>query len=214
MTAALLLTACGAILDFDDEGEAPTPRPDASDGATPAVPPEAGADATIADAGPDAPRPRVVFVTGGTTFGGLGGIDGGDDICNEEAASAGLTGTFVAYLRPSIVGQPWHRLPDAGDLRWRRVDGTLAFSGSPADQTPLVPVSLTADGGTVGQDDRAWTGAYNGPLSHCSEDGGVWLSTGLSDKGACGSPSAVGNAWQSGVLETCNTRQHIYCFER
>lgn len=214
VTTIAFVTACGAMLDFDDDAQAPGPRADASDARTgPSV--EAGADASddgaVGDAGADAPRGKIVFVTGGKYLGGMGGVDGGDDICNDEAASVGLPRTFVAYLRPSAAGDPLQRLPDGG-ARWSRVDGQLAFSGG-AGQAPLVPVILTPDGGTIATGDLAWTGAGIDPGNHCPGDGGAWQNTGASLQASCGDPSTT-DRWRYTGLEPCNTRQHLYCFER
>jgi hypothetical protein len=49
------------------------------------------------------PPPKMVFVTSVTCSGQFGGVSGGDDICNALARTAGLTGTFKAWLSSSGV---------------------------------------------------------------------------------------------------------------
>src|SRR5262245_23472284 len=48
-------------------------------------------------------RPNVAFVTRGVYSGALGGLSGADGICQTAAISAGLPGTFVAWLSTSTV---------------------------------------------------------------------------------------------------------------
>ena len=211
--------ACGTLLDGEDEADPSAGRaPDAASegGVEPGdeADSSAAADAHDAhDAGPDAPRLRRVFVTKGTFTGNVGGIDGGDDLCAAEAAANGLPGSFLAYLHRGggDPGHPAHRLEDAG---WARVDGVVAFTGHPHKALPVAAVELDGDGGLVPPDARVWTGLYIGPSGMCDS----WTSTSQQslERAGVGDPHAVnmGRWHNTGAIDDCNEKRHLYCFER
>jgi hypothetical protein len=216
--------ACSSVLAIDGDGtqdgdaargDGPSPGDDSGgigdgnggDGSKP------NADAQLDDA---LPRAKIVFVTTAASTGELGGITGADALCNAEAKSSGINGTFVAYLRQGY-GSSQHaasRLPDAGG-GWSRVDGKVAFTTNPQNAVPTNALELTSDAAVVEAGAHAWTGNTTGPTAHCGDgDGGLWTTQfpGLSSAGV-GDPHAVNGQWQSGTVRDCNTKQHLYCFE-
>jgi hypothetical protein len=66
---------------------------------------DAASDAAVAvDASDD--RPNIAFITSTYYSGDLGGIDGANAKCNDQALAAGLDGTFIAYLQSSLQIDP------------------------------------------------------------------------------------------------------------
>jgi hypothetical protein len=51
----------------------------------------------------DDKRVTAVFVTSTTQTGNLGGLSGADQICNDRAVAAGLTGNYLAWLSTSSM---------------------------------------------------------------------------------------------------------------
>lgn len=201
------LASCGMLLEGEDgDGDGTGLPPRDEDGADVSVP-------VHVDAG-DAPDARRFFLTHLTYPGDLGGLDGGDEKCMREAAMNGLPGAYVAYLHAGggDPGHPRYRL-DAGPP-WMRVDGKIVFASYPVDrEAPLVPPSITADGGEVDASARAWVGVYTGPTTLC--DG--WTSQFPSGfpNAPTGRPTATNATWQNANdLLQCSARAHLYCFER
>jgi hypothetical protein len=210
LASLVVLAACGTVLGIDDDDPG---RPQVDGGGEAATGGEGGpggGDAHM-DGGSDAPRHKIVFVTSTTHRANLGGLDGGDDICANEARANGLTGTFIAYLHQGggDPGHPSRRLEDAG---WARVDGVVAFTGHPHDNRPAVPVDLDADGGLVDASARVWTGLYNGPSDICM----LWNSASASSSAGWGNPHAANSSqWHvTTSIEGCDSRLHLYCFEK
>jgi hypothetical protein len=212
-TACVIFEGAEHVVDSpprgDDAGDADAPL--GHDGATR---PEA---APPTDAGADATRRKIVFVTGSSRNGALGGIDGGDAVCNAEAASSGLSGVFVAYLSRGGggSGHPAGRL--LGDAGWSRADGLVAFDGNPRNVAPSLPIDVTADAGRLPAGERVWTGIYNGPTSICGTGvDGPWTTVNPPLEGAgWGDPKAQDGAWHvHSTLTACSDRLHLYCFEQ
>ena len=61
-------------------------------------------------------RGKFVFVTSTTHTGDLGGIAGGDGICNDRAADAGLPGVYKAWLATSDADAPTNSFAQATGL--------------------------------------------------------------------------------------------------
>lgn len=219
VAAVACACACGTLLEI---GEDPTTAdvdaagPTQADGMA-ATDARSTAEAGMKDsAAPDAPRGKLVFVTTAKRSGDLGGLDGGDALCNAEAKSSGLTTRFVAYLHAGggDTGHPGHRLTDAG---WSRSDGTVAFTTNPHFQRPLAPLALTADGAALGAGELVWTGVYNGPLSNCGpNDAAIWTSTTAQaiPGGGIGDPLRNDEGWESAGKRDCTELLHVYCFEQ
>jgi hypothetical protein len=218
----LALTACGTLLSVDDE-DTPKPTPPADAQSAPhdasTATSDAGQDAAVepGDAAPDGPRPKVVFVTAAVRNGALGGVDGGDALCNAEATTSALAGTFVAYLQ-SEAGGPGHPALRLADHRWARVDGKVVFETNPKNQVPKHPLVLKADGNALPAGQAAWTGVSGSVTYYCGPNGGPqWTTTTPQVNGAgWGDPSATTAAWQTagGDQRDCSESLHLYCFEK
>lgn len=172
-----------------------TPKPTATPTATP--------EPTPADV-------MRVFATSTTHDGSFGGVAGADALCATRAATAGLSGTFKAWLSAS--------------------------DGSPATTftTAAVPYVLV-DGAVVAMD---WDDLVDGTLTHAIDEdengdpvnGDVWTGTDTlgnaaagatcsdwssrSGSGQCGNTGQVGSGWTAFSLPSCSLSLHLYCFEQ
>jgi hypothetical protein len=171
-----LLSGCGGGSSAQDatpssDGPATTADAVAPDAPGDAMRPDAPApvpDATPADAGPDAmplvPGANRVFVSSTPVLGTFGGLAAADAICNADAAAAGLTGNFVAWLSTSTVDAR-DRLAD-GSRGWVRVDGLPVMdtvTAFLASNRMYNPINVHADGSLA--QTLVWTGT-NGDGTH------------------------------------------------
>lgn len=79
--------------------------------------------------GPSPDEVNYIFVTSTVHRANFGGVEAGDQICNERADAAGLPGQFIAWLSTSQVSAV-DRV--AGARGWYRPDG-LPFADTPAE---------------------------------------------------------------------------------
>lgn len=165
---------------------------------------------------------KLVFVTAATVSGALGGIESGDALCEKEAADAGLTGSFRAWLSDGLD-------PPAA----RFVKSTLpyvlpgeAHEVVAADWLALVtgelqsPIFRTATGEPAATeascespDAMAWTHA-RATGSPAAGDG---CSGFLADVGVAlaGQVRGTSLAWSEGCPDVdCELALRLYCFEQ
>ena len=159
--------------------------------------------------------PRKVFITAGTWNGHLKGLTGADAKCQAEAISAGLGGTFRAWLSDGETSALQHlessafsgryRLPNKVKLSdvangWSDlINGTLAF-----------PINQHADGNLTASPE-VWTntnalGESKGP-NHCSS----WTKT--SGNARRGNALKIDAGWTDFYDSQCSAARHLYCFE-
>lgn len=124
-----------------------------------------------------------LFVTSATFSGNLGGLSGADAKCNAAAQSAGLAGTFVAWLSDSNA-DAITRVQDFGP--WSLVGGQMVFSNKASLATgPSVAPNQDERGAQV--QGQVWTGTAGG---------GLMASTACVDWSAdTSSESGVGGDW-------------------
>lgn len=196
-----------------DAGVLPDPDARPSDGARTDVgtdrdASDARAEADV-DGGPVVGAKRV-FVTSTKTTGDMNGVAGGDMACAALVASAGLGGSWVAWL--SVQGaDAIDRLKHNGP--WYLVDRmTIAV----ASKTQLAGVTITHaidrdEKGTLVSDDEVWTGTLNG--KSVPENCNGWNSLQLPLTGTSGRTSEVDGDWTDSGDSLCATQHRLYCFE-
>jgi hypothetical protein len=153
-----------------------------------------------------------VFVSSSLHSAALGGLSGADDVCGDLASSAGLDGSFKAWL--SSIAEPAADRLTHSDLPYALTDGTKLAD----DWDDLIDGSLNAP---INLDENArllsgdvWTGTL--------ADGSPWLpddcagfSVGdSSQNAACGSATAQNSAWTDSQRPPCSAQLRLYCFEQ
>ncbi len=164
------------------------------------------------------PSEQTVFVTSTTYSGDLGGLGGGDAICQAHAVDAGLRGTYRAWLS-SGVDSPSTRFNQA-TVPYKRVDGvTIADNWADlTDGNMDAPLNID-EFGNLQMDpmdkDFAWTntdafGTRATIGAHCSS----WTST--AGVGQIGNLSHSAGGWTFfGLMQpSCSQMHHLYCFEQ
>jgi hypothetical protein len=163
------------------------------------------------DAGGDAAgRANVAFVTSGTSDGVFAPpLAAADASCANAAASAGLPGTFVAWISDAGTNAI-DRL--AGSRGWVRTDG------QPLADTPnsLVagalfnPLVLDEHGIAISTSDPVWTGT--GPDGHLASDCNEW-TTDSATIGYAGEDLPSFTAAEESQVICGSAQAHLYCFE-
>lgn len=166
----------------------------------------------------DLANSRLVFLTAAAYDGDLGGLAGADALCQAEAAGAGLSGTYMAWLSDT-TGSPATRFNQLGSFI--RSDGFIvAFSWADLlDGEVGVPLNRQPDGTEVTTAPLfAWTNtntdgtATLGGVNSCSD----WTSTGTT----AAPRGAIGNTvnWTGGIpsaFGSCTAPNgRLYCFQQ
>lgn len=146
-----------------------------------------------------------VFVTNTVRTGNLGGLSGADALCQQEADTAGLRGTYSAWLSDSN-GSPDSRFTKLNQP-YMRTDGTVVANNwaDLTDGSLLAPINLNAAG--------------TAPVSTCSTSF-VWTNTNISGEldtaqhcnnwttaastTAVGRMSGTNSTWTRDTLAACN----------
>lgn len=152
---------------------------------------------------------RIIFVTQNDFQGDLGGLQGADRICQDEAVDAGLPGTFTAWL--STGSQ--NAINRIGSRQGRIVfaEGTqMALDWQQLGSGALVDgISMTARG-TPSQLFYVWTGTGNSGFSTfqtCQD----WTSLGVN--GTAGRVRGTFD-WSDTSTGTCSSQFGLYCLQR
>jgi hypothetical protein len=152
---------------------------------------------------------NLAFVTSTTHTANLGGVAGADTICAERARTAGLAGTFRAFL--SAEGPAVNRL--VGARGWVRVDGAPLLDERVTPEKLLHPLDLDEFGRRLQADDLSWSGGHEGgpKAATCHQ----WTYDGTDGFAKAGLPERLGPQWgdvwiPGGAL--CDRRHHLYCF--
>lgn len=175
--------------------------------------------------GPQCETPPVtsgkrVFVSSPSS-GDLGGLAGADMKCQTEAASAGLTGIFKAWLSTPTVSVSSRFTQHAGPYETLVGTTLVRIANDWADLTDgalLAPISTNALGQGVGGQ-QVWTATGPDgsaePVGDCSgwtdgtDSGGV-------HQGSAGQTGRTDQFWSSygSRVAYCNESKPVFCFEQ
>jgi hypothetical protein len=174
---------------------------------------------------------KVVFVTSTTHDGNLGGLAGGDAICQARAEAAGLEGSFLPWLsvstlyakdRLSHFGKPYVLVDDTvvaddwNDL----VDSSLDHAIDMNELGGPPPDDYSDDGVVV------WTGTWwdggpymgldpNDPPTWDTCNDWTWNQASVPPIGGTGHAElADGGGWSGPTASPCNRTYALYCFEQ
>lgn len=154
---------------------------------------------------------RRVFVTSTAYTGALGGISGADDLCDEAAEDAGLSGTWRAWLGTYTTPVSERLVHES--VPYVRLDGATIAS----DWDDLIDGTL---GAAIGLDEYGvsidpansfvWTAtdASGDPMGGTCQD---WSDS--NSGGFYGSALAADDGWAHTACQPCTMTAHLYCFE-
>lgn len=161
--------------------------------------------------------PRLVFVTEGAFFANLGGVAGADARCAAEAAAAGHSGEFLAWISDDAVSPAARFVREGGP--WVLAEGTVVADGwdDLVDGVLAHAIELDATGLPIDDQLAVWTNTdWNGEALGADCQG--WTSMAFADGGIFGDfrNDAFGQwtAWGDPSPFPCENTFHLYCFEQ
>jgi hypothetical protein len=157
---------------------------------------------------------KRAFVSSSVQNGNLGGLVGADALCQNLAATAGLSGQFRAYMSDSTINAA-ARLTQAA-IPYRLVTGTIVADNwaDLTDGSLDTNLSLTEQGNTVSNNVFTWTGTNeNGTLSTLSTNNCLdWQSADNANSGVSG--FITNAAWAAFGVGACNGQRRLYCLQQ
>ncbi len=213
----LLLLACSSSDSTGPPGGAGGSAGNAGVGGSPGAGGAAGiggnaGTAGRAGAGGDAGvSTRVVFVTSTSQSADFGGLAGADALCASQAAAAGLTGDFRAWL--STVDSPVADRFTQSEVPYVLVDGTRIADDweDLTDDSLQAFIDLDATGVTRGGD--VWTGTLPSGLAYAQTDCDGFTN-GSIGSALCGTTRSINSSWTANRIPTCNTPLRLFCFQQ
>ena len=165
---------------------------------------------------------RTVFVTAEPVNAKFGGVAAADQLCAEQAAAAGLPGTFLAWLSVRST-HPRGRFSES-TVPYTLPDGTQVAADWEAllADGPSAPIDMTAAGGRAGgpDDTRVWTGtdrdgraeSFNSASTYCMD----WSRNVIEESVVVGFLRKRGKPgdWTLGNLVPCTGDGYLYCFQQ
>ena len=171
---------------------------------------------------------KRVFVTSQVYNAGLGGVTGADSKCQSVANSAGLGGSWKAWIsQPSGSSSPASRFAKS-DGPYVLLDNTVIATSwtDLTDGTLLHGIDRTEFNQPEGSGSYVWTatttnGAFNtgswggcgGTVCNNFSNGSTCLPCG-SCGGFGGKAGASGKGWTDEVCGCCDNTWRLYCFEQ
>ena len=183
---------------------------------------------------------KCVFVTSTTHDGGfgdpfLGGLAGGDQICNDLATAAGLPGTYRAWLSTvGLVGLQGITTPNDRFIKtispYRLLNGSTVADNYAdlTDGSLQTNIDVDETGATIGAPFQVWTGTlpdgstfiFN-PAEPGNSTCDDWRfttdpSSGTSVTGIAGDARESTSEWTtaSAGLQDCDNSFRLYCFQQ
>jgi hypothetical protein len=154
---------------------------------------------------------KLAFVTSTFVNGALGGVAGGDSLCQSLAQGAGLSGTYKAWLASS-ASSPSSSFTQAS-VPYVRFDGTIVANdwADLVDGSLDAPLDRSETGAVVSS--VVWTGTLASGAVHPALRCGEWTSADVATLGIVGDAS-VASSWALAFNRTCDTLYPLYCFQQ
>jgi hypothetical protein len=160
----------------------------------------------------DAQLTRIVFVSSQTYTGGLGGLNGADELCQSLASSAGLTGIFAAWMSDNDQSAAT-RLDRLGFFEL--VDGTRVADdwADLTDGTLQAGIDLTESGISVAAG-PVWTGTVPDGAASINHNCKGWSYSLSGANGRVGESGSTDSTWTEKMGALCSVSARLYCVEQ
>jgi hypothetical protein len=156
-----------------------------------------------------------VFITSGAYTGRIPGLGlaAADTACTDVADTAGLTGTWTAWLSDNTTDAV-DRIFD-GAVPYQLINGTIVANNLTdlTDGTLDSPILIDESGNVVTGNLEVWTATSangtNPGVASCLE----WTTSDVAESGRVGRADEVDANWtDTGVENTCEVFNRLYCF--
>ncbi|MBS1826486.1 MAG: DNRLRE domain-containing protein [Acidobacteria bacterium] len=159
--------------------------------------------------------PKLIFATQSSFFGNLGGLDGADNLCNSEAAQAGHTGVFKAWLSTATVSAASRMTQSNGP--YARVDGVVVADNwaDLTDGSLKSAIPVTQFGVSRVLEPYTWTNTTVAGASAGGPDCNGWTATNASGTPRVGTVTFGDQNWTlSQTTRPCAFPQRLYCVQQ
>jgi hypothetical protein len=157
---------------------------------------------------------KKVFVTSTSHDGNLGGVAGGDAICQAAALAASIPNAskFKAWLSDGSNNAIDRLTLPAGP--WYRLDGVKVADDKASLTTAPIFSAITQDeNGVYTVDYNVWTGTDDGGIKHADRCVDWTSNAGSPTQGHIGSSGTADLRWTNFSYDYCNNPNPIFCFE-
>jgi hypothetical protein len=162
---------------------------------------------------PVVPKTKTVFRTSTVFSMNLGGVAAADNICAAHATSAGLSGTFKAWLSDS-TSSPLSSFTQSTDP-YVLVDGTVVANdwADLTDGTIATGIALDENGVSLKTNVATGTKNNGNPTGVDCQD---WTTTAKRELFTNGTSTYTGapNPWSDARQSSCLQKAALYCFEQ
>lgn len=156
---------------------------------------------------------KVIFLTSARFDGNLGGLGGADQKCETAATTAGLTGTFKAWLSDSTTDAA-DRLTHS-DTSYIRTDGAVIATNwfDLTDGSLKEPIMCDENRTCSVLGDYTWTGSTRAGKKTTSYLCSDWTNA-SSGSGTNGATSIISSAWSDYGTGNCSSTLKLYCIQQ
>lgn len=163
---------------------------------------------------------KRVFLTSSTYTGNLGGVAGADQKCQESAKTAGISGSWKAWV--SVASSSVNTRFTRTSGNYVKLDGSVIAHGW-ADltdgQLDANGINQTEQGKTVTAQTSVWTNTMASGDSATYADGtlncnGFTIIGNGADMSMTGLSATGTYVWSNWIAETCTKSLPLYCFEQ
>ena len=169
---------------------------------------------------------RVVFITRGVYIGYDLGLGRADSICQEDAISANLPGTFLAWISTNNANAPavrFTKLPAGTGGNYVTAGNTILATDwdDLTDGSLNTGINLVADAGGIYKEvSEVWTNVAPDGTSSNGEDCNDWGSGIIEgdevpeNAGGVGNTNTTDAGWTESGTAECLLSQPLFCFEQ
>ncbi len=168
-------------------------------------------------AGCGAGGPCTIFTTSTTHSGELGGVAGADTICQQRAAEAGLTGTYLAWIADDTTAPADRLYQSPGE--YLRTDG-LRIARNWAELTGGilgVPIDRSETGALIADSTETWTNVSADGTASATDPSLIcnnWTNGTGGTSGRVGATNQVDEDWTYVHSDPCNSQWRLYCVQQ
>ena len=159
---------------------------------------------------------KYVFLV--ANFGGaIGGIAGADTRCNNAATTAGLPGTYMAWLATGDADDPDSRFTTKATVPYRMVNNALVANNwtDLTDGLLSAGILLLANGTSQFSSSTATNVATDGTAKfNGTNNCAGWMSNGTAINGHAGLVGSNSTQWTDHSVNACNLPLTLICFQQ
>jgi hypothetical protein len=159
---------------------------------------------------------KLVFITSKRYDGNLGGIKGANEICQNHAEAAGITGQYNAWISISSEQSPAGTFAKSSQPYVLKNNTLIAENWDDLVNGQLLAAILVDENGAnLNYTNRVWTSTNSNGEDLGKENCKAWKSNSARDSGWVGKASSFwGSEWTAEMSISCDETRNLYCFQQ